>query len=183
MSTLEIERRPADRADRVGAAYDAVVKNLVFLALATMVVVSFLGVVTRYLAPYVPDLPTLFWAEEVTRYAAQWMVYLVSGLAIRWGVHLAVDTFVAWLPRRARLAVLLLGHGLIVFLLLFLLYFGVAMILVNTEQRSSALQLPMGYVFAAIPVGAVLMLVEEARAVVTVWRTRGQLSQAVAKVQ
>lgn len=157
---------------RVMAIYDSIIQNLVFLALAVMVAASFIGVVARYLGRYIPGLPPVFWGEEVTRYTAQWMIYLVSGLAIRRGVHLGVDIFIAWLPKPLRLTVQLFSHALIVFLLLVLLRYGVEMTVLNMQQLSSALEIPMGYIYAAIPVGAVLMLIEEARAIYLVARGR-----------
>lgn len=129
---------------------------LAFLAvtLGLLATLAFLQVIARYLigAP-------LTWSEEVIRYALIWSVFLGVGLCIRKGMLAAVEIINATLPplpakllRWTSLAVssafwaVMVSYGWI--------------ILGNVEgMRSGALEIPMTYVYLAVPLGSMLALV------------------------
>lgn len=161
---------------------DTYVKTVEWLAigcLAAMVVISFASTAIRYL---VPGLGGIYWAEEVTRYASIWMVFLASGLGVRYGVHLKVDLLTARLPAGVQHAlnafccVLMLGFEAV------LVWFGTVVTISNMDQQSTSLEMPMGVVYAAIPVGGVLMIFETARVLIATLRGR-DLAQAAIQRQ
>ena len=102
---------------------------------------------------------SLAWAEEVSRYLVVWLSFLASGLALREGAHIAVETLPDALPagaaRVTRLAVVMLVAGF----LGLLAWWGWGYAIFAWAQRSPVLRLSMGMVYLAIPVGAALMLV------------------------
>ena len=59
-----------------------------------------------------------------------------------------------------------------------LIWFGSQVTLLNMEQQSTSLEFPMGYVYAAIPIGGVLMLFETLRLGWTIWRKRDPMPAA-----
>lgn len=141
-------------------AGNRLIGHLVVLGLAGMVAVTLLATLARQ----VPGAPTLFWAEEVTRYLSIWVVFLASGIAIQRGAHFGVDVFTEALPDPARRAVRLLALGLMMVFELVLIVAGYELARANMAQLSSALEMPMGFIFASIPVGGVLMLIATAGA-------------------
>lgn len=147
------------RAVRAG---NRLIGHLVVLGLAVMVATT----LTATLIRHVPGAPTLFWAEEVARYLNIWVVFLTSGIAIQRGAHFGVDVFTEALPERGRRSVRLLALGLMALFELVLVVAGYQLARANMAQLSSALEMPMGLVFASIPVGGALMLIATAGAMV-----------------
>jgi TRAP-type C4-dicarboxylate transport system permease small subunit len=129
---------------------------LAFLAvtLGVLAVLAFSQVIARYIlgAP-------LTWSEEVIRYALIWSVFLGIGICVRRGMLASVEVINAALPptparllRWASLAVsaafwaVMVSYGWI--------------ILGNVEgMRSGALEIPMTYVYLAVPLGSLLALI------------------------
>ena len=77
----------------MGRVYIATIETLIILGLVSMVTLTFASTVVRT-AGY----GGIFWAEEITRYISIWVVFLASGLGVRYGIHLSVDMVVALLP-------------------------------------------------------------------------------------
>lgn len=112
-----------------------------------------LGVFFRYVLN-----DSLVWSEEVARYAMVWVSVLGGGLAFRRGGHIAVTFVLDLFPGVYRRLIAICG-GLGIFLFLALmLWYGWEMVGLVQNQRSAALRMSMSYAYAAIPVGAALMM-------------------------
>ncbi len=122
------------------------------LILAVMAGAVFLQVVTRYLGI------TLFdGIEEVPRYLFIWLIMIGGASAMQRGEHTVLDYFVGRCGPRTQAFILVLttaaGLGL------FYVLIKLSLVLVPNAQlqTSAGLGLPLGYVYAAVPVGAVLI--------------------------
>lgn len=134
-----------------------------FLLLTRVVVVVLLlvmlgstlsGVFFRYVLN-----DALSWSEEVSRYSMVWLALLGGGLVFREGGHIAVDLLVSHLPSpRLRFFVVALAQTLVAILLIILLWQGTIMMGRGRYMTTAALQMPMYIPYAALPVGAGLML-------------------------
>ena len=153
--------------NRMDAIYTLVLRRLVFVLLSVMVATTLAATIMRY----VPALPGLVWAEEVTRYTSIWMVFIASAIGLRRGVHLGV--FVMILPPPIKKTIKISGLILVFIFEWVLVYFGAIMTVSNMDQMSSALEMPMGYPFLAIPVGGLLMVYETGRELVAAIRPDG----------
>lgn len=154
--------------------YVITIEVLVFLALAAMVGIGFVSTVLRG----VPGSGGLYWSEEIIRYACIWMVFLCSGLTIRYGIHFRVDLLLHRLPKRAAIGLGLFAVVVMVWFEAVLIWFGSKVTLQNMGQQSTSLEFPMGYVYIAIPIGGVLMLYETLRLGWTIWRKREPMPAA-----
>jgi len=154
--------------------YVLTIEVLVFAALAAMVGIGFASTVLRA----VPGWGGLYWSEEIIRYACIWMVFLCSGLTIRYGIHFRVDLLLARLPKAAAISLGLFAVALMIWFEVVLIWFGSQVTLLNMEQQSTSLEFPMGYVYVAIPIGGVLMLFETLRLGWTIWRKRDPMPAA-----
>lgn len=133
-------------------AYDAL-GHVGGLILAIMTAAVFIQVIARYLGLTVID-----GLEEVPRYLFIWLVMIGAASAMHRGEHTVLDYFVNLLgPRGRALIHILTGAAGIA---LFLVLIKLSLILVPNAQlqTSPGLELPLGYVFAAIPAGAVLII-------------------------
>ena len=146
--------------------YVRTIETLVILALAVMVSIGFASTVLRG----VPGWGGLYWAEEIIRYACIWMVFLASGLTIRYSVHFRVDLLFTLFPARGQRWFWFFAFAIMIWFEIVLIWFGSRVTLSNMEQQSTSLEFPMGYVYAALPIGGALMLFETLRLARIVWR-------------
>jgi len=115
-------------------------------------VVVFLQVLFRYLLRQ-----PLFWSEELPRYLLIWMSFLAAAVAQKQDAHINITLCLAPLSARARRLLKILTDAVILAFLWILIYSGGLVTSITAHHRSTALQLPMGLVYAALPVGAILM--------------------------
>lgn len=130
------------------------------LAVSTLLVVITVVATAQVVTRYVLKVPTP-WIEELARYLMVWMVLLGAGLAVRSDSHLAIDALRFVLPRRAARW---LQVGLQTIVLIFGCYYAWISYLylirqVEGGQVSPGMQISMGWVFAALVVGGVLIMV------------------------
>ena len=132
--------------------------------LALMTLAVFLQVVLRYV--FSTGIEGL---DEVPRYLFVWLVMIGGAAAMYRLEHTTLDYFRLRLPPRLRAlaSVITLGAGIALFLSLI----RTSLVLVPNAQLqvSAGLGLPLGYVYAAVPVGAALFLLPMA------WRVAAAL--------
>jgi len=120
---------------------------------ALMCCVVLLGVFTRY---FLND--ALPWTEEAARFALLWMAWLGGGLAVRKGAHIAAEFVIDLLPAKPRIAIVLIGQVAVVFFLGICVYYGFVLFQRVSFQSTVALGVTMQLPYAAVPVGAALMI-------------------------
>jgi TRAP-type transport system small permease protein len=161
---------PADpeRGGIWGRAYEGL-GHVGGLILAVMTAAVFIQVVLRFLGHTGID-----GLEEVPRYLFVWLIMIGAAAAMQRGEHTVLDYFINLLGPRFRATVV--AFTTIVGIALFVYLIKLSYVLVPNAQlqTSAGLELPLGYVFAAIPVGAVLiilpMLRQLIRAVRGLWQ-------------
>jgi TRAP-type C4-dicarboxylate transport system permease small subunit len=163
-------------ADRGGPAkvwqrvYDGL-GHLGGVILAIMTGAVFLQVVFRFIGSTGID-----GIEEVPRYLFVWLIMIGGASAMYCGEHTILDYFVSRVGTRLRASALVLTTGAGIGLFVYLLKMSFVLVPNAQMQTSAGLGLPLGYVFAAIPVGAVLIVLPMARtflaALRTLWRKR-----------
>ena len=122
--------------------------------LLLLTVTIFVQVIFRFLI----DLP-LAWSEELSRYSFIWLTMMVAPICIRLKANIGTGTLAA-LPPHTALIVELCGSVLTLVFAGVLLVWGTMLLDVVKFQQSPAMGVPMYWVYAAIPVGAALMIVE-----------------------
>jgi TRAP-type C4-dicarboxylate transport system permease small subunit len=125
----------------------------VILILAAMAVMVFANVALRFLTDH-----SILWVEEVSRYLMIWLTFLGAPVVLRYGGHVGIDTLQNALPRHAawiRLAIFVL---LLTFFAT-MLWLGVRYSMVTWGQTTPVMQIPIGVVYLAMPIGFALMIV------------------------
>ncbi|KRW93083.1 TRAP transporter small permease [Paracoccus sp. PXZ] len=123
------------------------------LGLAAMSVIVGWNVAGRYLTGN-----SLTWADEVARYSMIWLTFLGSGLALRHGAHAAITNAQDALPGRGQ-RILRLVILLVLFSFFgFMVWVGIDYMNRMAIQKSAALQVPMKWIYAAMPAGFALMI-------------------------
>ena len=106
-----------------------VILGLMLLALALALFYQVFG---RYVIGRAPS-----WTEEVARMLVAWMAMLGTGACLRDGGHVAVGVLVNSVAPRVRA--------------------GLRFAMLNADQESAALEIPMSIPYSAMAVGAVLL--------------------------
>lgn len=127
---------------------------IIFISALSIMVIT--QVVFRYVLH-----TSLSWSEELSRYCQVWMVMLGSVILIRKKGHLAIDIISASMPPKAKYFTDIIIHVSIIVFFTIVTYYGVGLTQNAARQFSAGMQIQMCYVYAALPVGGALILLEE----------------------
>lgn len=136
---------------RIADASEDVVEAALVLLMATMVVLGFYQVATRFVLHEASP-----WTEEVLRRAMIWMVALGLSVGFRHGAHICVDVINRVDSARARSAVRGAVFAVTLVFMLALVWLGADMAWRVRFQTFGSLELSMTWAYLAIPVGAAL---------------------------
>ena len=123
------------------------------LILAVMTGAVFLQVGMRYLG-----LGAIDGIDELPRYLFVWLVMIGAAAAMQRGEHTVLDYFINRLSPRLRALVLVITAGAGIGLFAWLIKLSLVLVPNAQLQTSAGLDLPLGYVYAALPVGAALII-------------------------
>lgn len=132
---------------------EKICRIILFILFFLMVISAFIQVVLRT----VFNNP-LTWTEELCRYSMVWLCMIGSGLAVKYGSHIAVDILKNALSPKAIKIISGMNFLLIAAFSIVLIYFGIGLCSRNMSQITPGLKLPMGIVYGAMPVGGLIML-------------------------
>lgn len=133
-------------------AYDAL-GHLGGLLLAVLTGAVFLQVILRYMGRLGVE-----GLEEVPRYVFVWLVMIGAAAAAHRGEHTTLNYFRDKLSPRGQALARVITNGAALVLFGSLVQSSLVLVPNAQLQTSAGLNLPLGYVYAAIPVGAVLIM-------------------------
>jgi len=126
------------------------------ICMGVMVVVIGMQVFNRYVLG-----ASLVWSEELGRFLFIWSVWVGCSYAMRADRHLRVTALSEFAGPRVRLALDAFAQVTTLIFCGFAIVWGVRMIgfLMRTGQEAPALEIPIYWVYLALPVGMVLMAI------------------------
>jgi TRAP-type C4-dicarboxylate transport system permease small subunit len=123
-----------------------------FLVIFSIVMVTaiFIQVFMRYVIG-----SSLAWSEELARYCFIWLVYLGISFGVKKQRHIKVDVVLLLLKDKWKIVLNIIANIIFLAFAVFVVIYGygIASKLLTFGQTSPALQLPMGLVYLATPVG------------------------------
>jgi TRAP-type C4-dicarboxylate transport system permease small subunit len=122
------------------------------LVLAVMTAAVFLQVTLRFVGRGIDGL------DEVPRYLFVWLVMIGAAAAMQRGEHTSLEYFRQRMQPRNRAIVSAVTNVAGVLLFLSLVRSSLVLVPNAQLQTSAGLGLPLGYVYAAVPVGSVLIM-------------------------
>jgi TRAP-type transport system small permease protein len=134
--------------------FNKILGLLLALLLMVMTAVIFYQVFSRFVLH-----DSLRWSEELARYLMVWSVFVGSALAIRKMDLISVDAIKELLSERATRALNILVYLICIAFLVVLSIYGFELVNKLAAQTSPAMQVSMGWAYSAIPVGAILMII------------------------
>ncbi len=141
--------------ERLEGGVEIAIKWIVVALLAALCVNVFVQVILRYVFLY-----SSRWTLEFSRYLMIWAVLLATGPALKHGYLVGVDTLVERLRPRARLWVACLLRVVMGVLSVTIILQSVKLMQSQWEmqQMSPALEIPIVFMYLAIPVGFTLFV-------------------------
>lgn len=129
------------------------------ILVTSLVLIATLVAILQVIARYVFN-NSLYWSEELILYSLISMSFLTMGMGVRYASHISVDAIYAFAgPRSAR--VLQIGAACLgLAFAAVLVWYGTRLVL-NTSrmgQLSPAMRIPVGYIYAVIPMAASFMV-------------------------
>jgi TRAP-type C4-dicarboxylate transport system permease small subunit len=146
---------------------NAIIKYILVILLGLMFVLVTVQVILRYVFN-----SALSWSEELVRFIFVWATFLGAAIGIKEHIHIGVDAIVNLLPASVRR-----WADTIVYLIIFvfgivLIAAGMPVVFLTHSQLSPALDLPMSYVYIAIPLAGFLSIVYAIAEVFKIWKKR-----------
>ncbi len=130
----------------------AVERGVIGGLVAAIVALTLAQVIWRY----VLDDP-LQWSEEVARYCFVWVTLLGASTLLRVSDgHPRIDTLPLRMGSRARSALDLLSRALVILCSMAIAAGGLRMMILNWEQRSPSLEVPMAWIYLSMLVAPLL---------------------------
>lgn len=123
----------------------------ILLAILTTIMVTtiFMQVALRLLDN------SLSWSEELARFSFIWLVYIGISYGVKKQRHIKIDIMLQILKGKKRIILTTISNVLFLAFAIFVVIFGYSIgeTLLSYGQKSPALEIPMGLVYMATPVG------------------------------
>jgi TRAP-type C4-dicarboxylate transport system permease small subunit len=124
----------------------------IIVLLGAMALMVFANVALRTLTDH-----SILWVEEASRYTMIWLTFIGAGPVLRYGGHIGIETLHERLPRQAPLLRAIVAVLLLAFFV-FMTWVGTRYALLTWQQTTPVLEIPIGAVYLAIPIGFALLI-------------------------
>jgi TRAP-type C4-dicarboxylate transport system permease small subunit len=140
------------RLERILTAFE---EWTIFIAVMMALISLFVNVVLRYGFNY-----SLAWSEELVREVIIYTTFIGSCVAVRQRSMIKIDASVQLLPR-LKIPLTLFSHlATVIFALIMLVYgWKMALLQLQTMQKTIILEIPLVYLYAILPLMGGLMLI------------------------
>lgn len=117
------------------------------------------------------------WGEELPKLLFVWMIFIGAGFAYLSGQNIRMTALIDRVPKGPRRVIELLMYGLSIAILLMVLWYSVPILELTSRSVSLSTGLSDGWKFLALPVGALLLLMN------AIWRfiriAKGEVDEPV----
>ena len=133
------------------------IKHVLNVILAVLVIVVFLQVIFRFVlgAP-------LAWTEELARYCLIWITFLGAAFAMSTKAHIGMEFFMKLFAVSIRKALYILATLATLTFFLLMVVQGYDLASRSMSQLSPVLRIPMGAIYAVIPLSGCILIVNMA---------------------
>jgi TRAP-type C4-dicarboxylate transport system permease small subunit len=127
--------------------------GFMLIALVMMCIVAAIQVFMRFVFNY-----PLVWSEELARYIFVWIAFIGAGYGVRYHIHICLEFFYDRFPRLLQKIITVITNAVSIFCFAGLGICGTQFAVSQNSIASSAMGIPMSWVFIALPLGCVLMV-------------------------
>lgn len=128
-------------------------KFILSFGLLALSVIVFGIVIARYFLGFSPD-----WSDELPRFMVVWITFIGMSYCVRQGSHVKIDLFLNKMQGKVKkyINVTILLICFLFFVYLTYLGYNLTMAVFAANQMSVSLDISLGYVYMAIPIGCFL---------------------------
>jgi TRAP-type C4-dicarboxylate transport system permease small subunit len=98
--------------------------------------------------------------SEIAVYSLIWLSLVGGGVAMQRNQHIGIDVLIVLCPKIVQQIVVLISAIIAIWFLWVVFDGGLTLMARGTMQRSPAMQIPMSYIYLAIPIGAAYFALE-----------------------
>ncbi len=138
---------------RINAVIYRVIKEILIAIGLVLIALVFVGTVLRYIFGL-----SIIWAYEVSILLLVWTAFLGAAAGVRSNSHVNFDMFVNMVPASGRKWVVLLKDLVVLAFLVMGTWYGYKVLGRTMRQQMQTVNLPVGVLYMAIPVGFVPMI-------------------------
>ena len=131
---------------------DRTMEAICVALLAATVLIAFAAVMFRYVIG-----SALSWSFEASLALLTYITFLGAYLAARKSAHLKVEVLVSRLPVLGQALVFSLNQMIILGIAYVMIHYGVRQLWLFHDQQSLVMEMPLGLLYAAIPLSGVLI--------------------------
>lgn len=106
------------------------------------------------------------WVEELIRFLFVWASCVGAAIGVKEHIHIGIDVLTNLLPQLGQRIVAIIVQVILCAFDVFIINFGIKLVSQTMNQPSAGLQIPMGYVYWAIPVLGILGIFYSVREIV-----------------
>lgn len=132
---------------------ETVTAYLAAFLMAALSIIVFLGVFSRYVLQ-----DPWQWTEEAARLSFIWVVFLGAGVGVRRGLHFRFTLLLDSVGPAVRKPLEVLSNLWVIFFSGVLILKGFSFTMLNMAQLTPTMMIPWGYIYIAIPLNGVLMV-------------------------
>lgn len=136
------------------------VRRVTDIAVVTLFSIVVLVVSAQVFSRFVMKL-SIRWADELSRFAFVWLVYIGGAVTIRDGRNVCFDLLLDSRKGKSWKVMFTLVSAVSMLFLILMTYFGILVCQTELTESSPIMHWPMAVVCAAIPIGGCLMMLEE----------------------
>ena len=127
------------------------------IMLVAIVLIGTLQIIFRFMLT-----SSLVWSEELMRYLFVWLAFITASIAVREHKHISVDFVTSYMPPRVNLVFYYISRIAMLAYIFLMIPAGVSLCIKTANVQSTILPITWSWVYAALPVGMVLMLISMA---------------------
>ncbi|BAQ09130.1 C4-dicarboxylate transport system, small permease component [Bacillus sp. OxB-1] len=139
--------------DKTISTLNTITKYVTAALLILMTALIFVQIISRVLIG-----SSFSWTEELARYLMIWITFLGAGFAFQYSAHMGIDYFVNKISSTYSKLIMVIMAIASMFFFCFLFFQGIKLMEFGMMQKSSALKIPMGYVYLIFPISSALIL-------------------------
>lgn len=143
-----------NRIKKLIKIYDYIEEIILIIMLSITVIIIFYQIVMRYIFNNSPT-----WTEELARYLFIWGSWVGVSIGAKYGKHIEITMLTDKLSKKGNALCRILSNAIVIVICLLITQQGTVLTekMFNIGASSAAMQIPMGFVYLAIPVGCGLM--------------------------
>ncbi|SMP59030.1 TRAP transporter small permease [Anoxynatronum buryatiense] len=122
------------------------------IGLAALIILVFSAATLRWLGI------DMSWSTDMAQLVFAWVCFIGADLAMKQKRHMGVEILTDKLPVRMRNSVYLINSLLILVFLVFVVYYGTNLVVINYRRSFNTLPISYSFVTASAPVGSLLMI-------------------------